>query len=111
MHAASRGSARDKGELFMKNLPVGTGRNRLQLDPTLMVLKLLNITMKLNGMYECASRTPAGWDAAVLRQEIVGVSSTATVGKQKTSFRRLVEIYPWNISWADALVLNLRTLI
>ena len=67
--------------------------------------------MELYGVYESSTGTPAGGNAAVLGEEVVGVASTPSVGKQETSLSTLVEIKPGHISWTDPLVLNLRTLI
>ena len=67
--------------------------------------------MKLYGVYQGSTGASTGSNAAVLGEEVVGVASTPSVGKQETSLSTLVEIKPGNISWADPLVLNLRTLI
>ena len=67
--------------------------------------------MKLYSVYECSARASTSSYAAVLQEEVVGVATTPTVGKQETSPSTLVEIKPGHISWTDPLVLNLRTLI
>ena len=67
--------------------------------------------MKLYGVYQGSTGASTGSNAAVLGEEVVGVASTPSVGKQETSLSTLVEIKPGNISWTDPLVLNLRTLI
>ena len=67
--------------------------------------------MKLYSVYESSTGPSTSSYTAVLGQEVVGVASTPSVGKQETSLSTLVEIKPGNISWTDPLVLNLRTLI
>ena len=67
--------------------------------------------MKLYSVYQGATGTSTGSNAAVLGQEVVGVAATASVGKQETSLSTLVEIKPGHISGTDPLVLYLRTLI
>ena len=67
--------------------------------------------MKLYSVYEGATGTSTGSNAAVLGEEVVGVAATPSVGKQETSLSTLVEIEPGHISGTDPLVLNLRTLI
>ena len=59
----------------------------VQFDPM-----LLKPTMELNSMYECASGSPTGGDARLLRLEVVRVSSAAPVRKQQAPLGVLVEI-------------------
>ena len=63
--------------------------------------------MKLYGVYEGPARTSTRGYAAVLRQEVVGVPAAATVGEEETPLATLVKVKPGNVSWTDALVLNL----
>lgn len=68
-------------------------------------------TMKLNCMNKSSTWTPTGSNTAFLRQEVVGVSSTASVGEQETSLGRLVKVEPRNVSRTDSFILHLGTLI
>ena len=71
----------------------------------------MGLTMELYGVYESSTGTPAGGNAAVLGEEVVGVASTTSVREQQAPLAALVKIKAGNISWTDSLVLNLRTLI
>ena len=62
-------------------------------------------------MYEGAAGAAAGPDAALLREEVVGVAPAAAVREEEAARGALVKVEPRHVSRADALVLHLRALV
>ena len=67
--------------------------------------------MTLDGVYERPPRPPAAPYAALLGQEVVGVSPAAAIREEQAARGALVKIEPGHIARADALVLHLRALV
>ena len=67
--------------------------------------------MALDGVYERPPGPPAAADAALLGQEVVGVSPAAAIREEETARRALVKIEPRHIARADTLVLHLGALV
>ena len=71
----------------------------------------LDAPVTLDGVYQRPPGPPAAADAALLGQEVVGVTPTASVREEETARGTLVKIEPRHISRADALVLHLGALV
>lgn len=52
------------------------------------------LTVELDGVYEGAAGAAAGPDAALLREEVVGVAAAAAVREEQAARGRLVEVEP-----------------
>ena len=62
-------------------------------------------------MYEGPGWSPAGGDAALLRQEVVGVAAATPVGEEQAALGRLVEVEAGHVAGTDTLVLHQRALV
>ena len=67
--------------------------------------------MTLDGVYERPPGPPAAADAALLREEVVGVAPAAAIREEEAARGTLVKVEPRHVARADALVLHLRALV
>ncbi len=68
-------------------------------------------TVLLNGVYEGPGWAATGGDAALLREEVVGVAPAPTVREEQASLSRLVEVEAGHVPRADPFVLHQRALV